>query len=190
MAESSNQRWKTAPLDRWQKCKELRVNHYKDVATARARGRLLISGGAASCETLPAGLGDYVFFCGEPYGASVSYDTPFGMACVEATEAHGFARDLCAYMRNYWGSMYLDQYLFGGPFPKPHFFLTSHECDSHAKWYQVWVYLISPSTGLWLATGRNGKHGSNIWRPRCWMPSPGWRRSQAGNTTMRNSWKP
>ncbi|MBI4288605.1 MAG: 2-hydroxyacyl-CoA dehydratase [Chloroflexi bacterium] len=137
MTKSVDQRWKTAPLDCWRKCKELSVNHYKDVAAARQRGRLLISGGAASCETLPAGLGDYVFFSGEPYGASVSYDTPFSEACVEASEAHGFARDLCAYMRNYWGSMFLDRYLLGGPFPKPNFFLTAHECDSHAKWYQV-----------------------------------------------------
>jgi benzoyl-CoA reductase subunit B len=40
-------------------------------------------------------------------------------------------------MRNYWGSVILDRYVFGGPFPKPDFIWQDHICCSHAKWYQV-----------------------------------------------------
>ena len=40
-------------------------------------------------------------------------------------------------MRNYWGSILLDEYLWGGPFPKPDFLWQDHICCSHAKWYQV-----------------------------------------------------
>jgi len=40
-------------------------------------------------------------------------------------------------MRNYWGSVILDEYAFGGKFPKPDFMWQDHICCSHAKWYQV-----------------------------------------------------
>jgi benzoyl-CoA reductase subunit B len=56
---------------------------------------------------------------------------------MEAIEKKGFARDLCSYMRNYWGSVLLNEYAFGGPFPLPDFIWQDHICCSHAKWYQV-----------------------------------------------------
>jgi benzoyl-CoA reductase subunit B len=40
-------------------------------------------------------------------------------------------------MRNYWGSILLNQFAFGGPFPKPDFLWQDHICCSHAKWYQI-----------------------------------------------------
>ncbi|MFQ6009015.1 MAG: benzoyl-CoA reductase, bzd-type, subunit O, partial [Candidatus Zixiibacteriota bacterium] len=56
--------------------------------------------------------------------------------CLEAAEAKGWARDLCSYMRNYWGSMYLRKYAFGGEYPDPDFCFQDHICCSHGKWYQ------------------------------------------------------
>src|SRR4030042_1169155 len=56
---------------------------------------------------------------------------------MEATEKAGYARDLCSYMRNYWGSVILNKYAYGGEFPKPDFIWQDHICCSHAKWYQV-----------------------------------------------------
>ncbi len=132
----NHKRYKTKPLENWQKAKELRLNIYKDIATAREKGKLLISGGTEGLIALSAGF-DYVFFGGEPYGASIASNPMFAVQCQEAAEAKGFARDLCAYMRNYWGSMFLNRYAFGGEFPKPDFFLQTHICDTHAKWYQV-----------------------------------------------------
>jgi benzoyl-CoA reductase subunit B len=40
-------------------------------------------------------------------------------------------------MRNYWGSIILNEYAFGGEFPVPDFIWQDHICCSHAKWYQV-----------------------------------------------------
>ncbi|MFQ5826612.1 MAG: 2-hydroxyacyl-CoA dehydratase subunit D, partial [Dehalococcoidia bacterium] len=98
---------------------------------------LVVAGSAWEGMALPSGLGDYVFLGGEPYGASIASDAGFARACVEAVEARGYAREMCAHMRNYMGSAYLDRYLFGGPFPRPDFCLTLHICDNHAKWYQM-----------------------------------------------------
>ncbi|MBW1881868.1 MAG: benzoyl-CoA reductase, bzd-type, subunit O, partial [Deltaproteobacteria bacterium] len=87
---------------------------------------------------MPEGLGrDVASLTSEPYGASIAFDKDFSMKCMEAAERLGYARDLCSYMRNYWGSVILDQYAFGGAFPKPDFLWQDHICCSHAKWYQV-----------------------------------------------------
>lgn len=130
------QKHKTKPLDCWQKCKELRLQFYKDVARAKEQGKFIVSG-AVETGVLLSGFEDGLFMSSEPYGASISYDPSFAQQCVEAAESRGFARDLCAYMRNYWGSLFLDRYYFGGPFPRPDLYLSIHSCDTHAKWYQV-----------------------------------------------------
>ncbi|MBI4287677.1 MAG: 2-hydroxyacyl-CoA dehydratase [Chloroflexi bacterium] len=133
------QRFKTAPLDCWQRCKELRLQLYREVAEARQQGKLVVSG-AVETGVLVSGLKDSLFMASEPYGASIAYDPPFAQQCVEATESRGFARDMCSYMRNYWGSLFLDRYYFGGPFPRPDAYVTIHSCDTHAKWYQTLNY--------------------------------------------------
>ncbi len=127
----------TEPLKCWNKAKELRDNYYKDYATAHERGGLRWTGGAWSFDAIPAGLGNDVYpITGEPYGAAIAFNKPFSQRCLEAAEAKGWARDLCSYMRNYWGSMYLDEFNFGGKYPKPDFAFQDHICCSHAKWYQ------------------------------------------------------
>lgn len=137
MVKAGHKLWKTRPLECWQKCKELRLQYYKDIATAHDEGKLIVSGSATWAGTLAAGLGKFVYFAGEPYGAAISYDPAFAQACTEAAESRAVARDICAYVRNYWGSMYLNKYLLGGPFPVPDLYLTFHMCDVHAKWYQI-----------------------------------------------------
>jgi len=131
-------KYKTKPLECWQKAKEIRQRYYRDYAEAKEKGKLRWCGSAWTLEAIPAGLGDDVeYMSSEPYGAAVGHDPVFAEECQEAAEAKGFARDLCAYMRNYWGSMYLNRFAFGGEFPKPDFIFQTHICCSHAKWYQV-----------------------------------------------------
>lgn len=140
MTTKDIKRYKTKPFDSWKLAKELRMNHYREIAESRTEKgkKLLIGGGTESMLGLPAGLGEYVFFGGEPYAASMSAGDPaFAVECMEATESAGFARDLCAYMRDYLGSFLLDRYYFGGPFPKADFYLQTHFCDTHGKWYQI-----------------------------------------------------
>ncbi|MFQ6069715.1 MAG: benzoyl-CoA reductase, bzd-type, subunit O [Candidatus Aminicenantales bacterium] len=130
--------YKTEPLKCWNRAKEIRLSYYQNYATAHEKGGLRWAGGAWSFDAIPAGLGDDVYpLTGEPYAASVAWNKDFALKCHEAVEKAGYARDLCSYMRNYWGSILLDEYLFGGKFPKPDFIWQDHICCSHAKWYQV-----------------------------------------------------
>ncbi len=131
-------KFKTEPLKCWNKAKEIRQNYYKNFADAHEKGGLRWAGGAWSFDAIPSGLGDDVYpLTGEPYAASIAFNKEFALQCHEAVEKAGYARDLCSYMRNYWGSIILDKYAFGGKFPKPNFIWQDHICCSHAKWYQV-----------------------------------------------------
>ncbi len=131
-------KYRTKPLDCWRKAKEIRENYYRDYAQAHEKGGLRWAGGAWTFGAIPCGLGDDVWsITSEPYGASIAANKEFSLRCLEASEKAGYARDLCSYMRNYWGSVILNEYLWGGPFPKPDFLWQDHICCSHAKWYQV-----------------------------------------------------
>lgn len=129
--------YKTEPLKCWTKAKELRQTYYQDYKQAKDKGGIRWTGGAWAFDAIPAGLGRDVYnITGEPYGASIAFDRKFSKECMEAAEAKGWARDLCSYMRNYWGSMYLNKYAFGGDYPTPDFCFQDHICCSHGKWYQ------------------------------------------------------
>jgi benzoyl-CoA reductase subunit B len=133
--------YKTEPLKLWNKAKELRLNFYGNYAKAHELGGLRWAGGAWSLDALPRGLGNDVWsLTSEPYAASIAAIPDFSVRCMEASERAGYARDLCAYMRNYWGSIILNEYAFpelSKTFPKPDFIFQDHICCSHAKWYQV-----------------------------------------------------
>lgn len=130
-------KYPTKPLESWAKAKELRAEHYAEVRRAKEEGKLLSTGSLDAFVSILAGAGDFVHLAAEPYGASISTDTGFADKCTAAAEARGFARDLCAYLRNYWGSVFIDQYLFGGSFPRPDLCFQIHLCDTHAKWFQM-----------------------------------------------------
>jgi benzoyl-CoA reductase subunit B len=135
---STNGPFKTAPLKCWDKAKDIRQRYYRDYAEAHDKGGMRWAGGAWTFGAIPSGLGrDVVSLTSEPYAASVAFDRSLSIRCLEASEKAGYARDLCSYMRNYWGSILLNEYAFGGPFPKPDFIWQDHICCSHAKWYQV-----------------------------------------------------
>ncbi len=130
-------KYPTEPLKLWKKAKELREQYYLNYARAKDNGGLRWSGSAWALDALPAGLGEDVYsLTGEPYAAAISHDRKFAKECMDAAESYGFARDLCSYMRIYWGGMHLDKYLFGGKFPKPDFIFQTQICCSHSKWYQ------------------------------------------------------
>ena len=130
--------YETRPLECWGKAKEIREKYYREYASAHENGGLRWAGGAWTFGAIPCGLGEDVFsLTSEPYGASIAANKEFSLRCLEATEKAGYARDLCSYMRNYWGSILVNEYAFGGPFPKPDFIWQDHICCSHAKWYQV-----------------------------------------------------
>ena len=130
-------KYPTEPLKLWKKAKELREQYYINYARAHEKGGLRWSGSAWALDAIPTAFGDDVYpLTGEPYAASIAVDRKFAKQCMDAAESKGFARDLCAYMRLYWGAMHLNKYLFGGEYPKPDFIFQTQICCSHAKWYQ------------------------------------------------------
>ncbi|MDY7033116.1 MAG: benzoyl-CoA reductase, bzd-type, subunit O [Thermodesulfobacteriota bacterium] len=132
----------TEPLKCWNKAKELRYKYYKDFVDAKDRGGLRWSGSAWAFHAIPCGLGTDVYsLTGEPYGATVTFFSDFSSRCLEEAETTGVARDLCAYLRNYWGGIILDKFILPDgtimdEWPRADFLFTSHVCCSHAKWYQ------------------------------------------------------
>jgi benzoyl-CoA reductase subunit B len=131
------------PLKCWDQAKNLRKNYYEDYLHAHEKGGLRWAGGAWSFSSIPAGLGEDVYcVTGEPYGATIAFFKDFASKCHEATEAAGFPRTLCAYMRNYWGSILLDKFVLTDGtvvdgYPAPDFIWQDHICCSHSKWYQL-----------------------------------------------------
>ncbi|MBI1905671.1 MAG: benzoyl-CoA reductase, bzd-type, subunit O [Rhodocyclales bacterium] len=130
-------RYPTESLKLWKKAKELREQYYINYAQAHDKGGLRWSGSAWALDAIPTAFGDDVYpLTGEPYAAAISHDRKFAKECMEAAESVGFARDLCSYMRIYWGAMHLNKYLLGGEYPKPDFVFQTQICCSHSKWYQ------------------------------------------------------
>jgi len=154
-------KYPTEPLKCWGKVNELRENYYRDYATAHEKGGIRWSGGAAGIEAVPAGFGGDIYpLTGEPYGASIAFDREFAAKCHAAAEEAGYPRDLCAYMRNYWGSKLLDTYAFGGPYPEPDFYWQFHMCCSHGKWYQEAARLEGKDTPVFVVDLSSGPYWS------------------------------
>jgi benzoyl-CoA reductase subunit B len=134
-------RWATEPLKLWKKAKELRLASYESYAKAHDRRGVRWVGSAWALDAIPAGLGDDVWcLASEPYAASIAADEPFSTRCQEAAGKAGLGRDICSYMRTYWGSVLLNEYAFPSfsrQWPAPDFILQSNICTSHAKWHQV-----------------------------------------------------
>ena len=135
-------KYKTKGLDCWQRAKEIRMKYYKDYAEAHDRGALRWEGGAWSFDAIPQALEGEVYpLTEEPYGASCGFNPEAQVRYQEAAEGKwGCARDLCAYMRSYWGSIILNEYVFSEfskEWPKADFIFQNHICCSHAKWLQV-----------------------------------------------------
>ncbi|MFH1138718.1 MAG: 2-hydroxyacyl-CoA dehydratase, partial [Pseudomonadota bacterium] len=126
--------YQTKPLGCWNKAKELQRKYFQDYLAADGGAGLRVSGGTLAMSSITAGLGDDVFpLAMEPYSAMIGASGQFNVECLEAAERFGFAPDMCAYTKNYWGSILLDKYLGGGKFPKPNFRWQTHICCTHAK---------------------------------------------------------
>lgn len=130
--------YKTRPMEAFKASKDIRVKHYENVMKAREQGKLVVAGGANMPWELVEGFGPYEALEGEPYGATVANYPDLALQCAEATDAQGYGRDVCAYVRSYWGSMFLNRSPWG-EFPHPDFaasLYTSH-CGAQEKWWRV-----------------------------------------------------
>ncbi|MDP6179052.1 MAG: 2-hydroxyacyl-CoA dehydratase, partial [Desulfatiglandales bacterium] len=160
-------KYPSEPLKCWDRAKELRLQYYKDYATAHEKGGLRWCGGSWAPSCIPRGFGDDLYsLTSEPYSAVIAFDKKFSIKCMEAAENAGYPRDICSYMLNYVGSVVLNEYAFGGPFPIPDFIFQAHICCTHAKWYQdvkeleggVPMYGMDMGVGAYPPFGEMNKH--------------------------------
>jgi benzoyl-CoA reductase subunit B len=138
--------YKTERLETYDWGKELRLKHLKGVVTAKDEGRFLVVGNMNFPKELLTGLGDFAYLAGEPWAVSINHEggPELSAQCLEEVERRGYARDLCGYMRVYWGSLFLNRSPWGG-FPTPDLVVFQSDCDSRGKWYQkVSEYLGVP----------------------------------------------
>jgi benzoyl-CoA reductase subunit B len=129
------------PLKTWKKAKELRQKVYENFVKAKERGGLRIAGATIHPAAFVQAFGrDVVFLGSEPYCAGVANWGEFATQCQEACEKRGIARDLCGYMKNYLGGIFINKFMLPNhtivPWPKPDLFFATHYCCIHAKWYQ------------------------------------------------------
>ncbi|MBF8266059.1 MAG: bzdO, partial [Dehalococcoidia bacterium] len=101
--------YKTEPLETYEWAKELRLRHFDEAMKAHEHGKLLIMGNMNAPKEIIAGIGDFVHLGGEPWGVYITREggSKLLMECLEEVERRGYTRDMCAYMRASWGSMFL-----------------------------------------------------------------------------------
>ena len=139
-----------------------------------------------------AGLGDDV--CTPDQRAlrrlSIAFDKEFSMQCLEATEKSGYARDLCSYMRNYWGSVILERVRLRrarSRSPTSSGRTTSAAATpSGTRWSATWSrryphFCVDVAVGPVPRAQRTTR--STTSSTRCTTASSGWRRSPAAPTT-------
>lgn len=130
--------YKTEPLQTYNWGKEMRLKHLNDMALAKTTGKLLVLGNMNWPKELLAGIGDFVYIAGEPLAVAVTREGGPRMLgqCTDEVEKRGFMRDMCSYMRVYWGSMFLNRTPWGA-FPRPDLITCQSDCDYRGKWYQM-----------------------------------------------------
>jgi benzoyl-CoA reductase subunit B len=146
--QKPERRWETRPLQCWQKAKELRGKFYQDEKAAKDKGMYLVDGFDG---TVLAGIGNcHMVFC-NPLGASiVAASNEFSRKCMAETEIRGYGREVCGYIRNAVGAMFLNQGLLGGEFPARDFAVgMPGACDSHnihpkviGEFYDIPVFMF------------------------------------------------
>jgi benzoyl-CoA reductase/2-hydroxyglutaryl-CoA dehydratase subunit BcrC/BadD/HgdB len=133
--------YKTERFQVYDKAKEVRLKHFREVLAANEQGRFVSLGNMhAPKEFIGAMFPDFIHVGGEPWAVFVTREgeeTGLPTRAVEEVEKHGYTRDMCGFMRMSWGSMFLDQSPWGKPFPKPRVVIATNQCDYKGKWSQV-----------------------------------------------------
>lgn len=132
-------KYKSAPLRLWSEAKFLRKQFYDEFLNPAG---IHVAACCTSSFAPFAGLGNDVYIlASEPYGASIATHSEFSLQCLQATDSANVGRDLCAYQRNYFGSLVLDKFAHpdhivnGFPRTDLHFSFATSYCN--AKWHQL-----------------------------------------------------
>lgn len=137
----------------WELAKGLRKKFYQSYVSAHEKKGIRYGGSTIGFHSIMHGFGTDVYnLAGEPYGATTAFFKDFALKCEEAAERYGLARDLCAYMRNYIGSILIQEFMLPDgtildTFPSPDVLFSSHVCCTHSKWYQFASELYGKELG-------------------------------------------
>jgi benzoyl-CoA reductase subunit B len=131
----SSQIWETRPLEIWGKAKELRARWQRSIdESAAAPGSLLAHGNAGEIDW-SVGFDSLNIVEDNPHGAMLaSLSDEYARKCRLASETRGWGRELCGYVNNCWGSMFLGYQLDGSGFPMRDMSVPFPDvCDQHTK---------------------------------------------------------
>ncbi len=121
---TGKKRWETKPLACWGKFKEATKTNYRDMGKKGGKELLCLGAGVIGAGFQARVVG------GHPYAAQIA-GAGLSAEFVEAAEARGYSRDLCAYARVDLGSSLLHKWAFGNVFPEPEFVLgPGGACDA------------------------------------------------------------
>lgn len=132
-------RYKTKPLDCWDKMKELRRLHFKRTWEIQKSGGLVAMGIFEWFLALCAGFGEFSNPSYGPHFTRMMRDTNKAAKCFEVAEAKGFSRSICASMRCHLGQLFMGLTEQGpeGEKIKPDFILQPAACYAMDKTGQI-----------------------------------------------------
>jgi benzoyl-CoA reductase subunit B len=131
----SGQKWETRPLEIWGRAKELRARWQRSIdESAAAPGSLLAHGNTGEADW-SVGFDSLNIVEDNPHGAMLaSLSDEYARKCRLAAETRGWGRELCGYVNNCWGSMFLGYQLDGSGFPMRDMSVPFPDvCDQHTK---------------------------------------------------------
>ncbi|MBN1376625.1 MAG: 2-hydroxyacyl-CoA dehydratase [Dehalococcoidia bacterium] len=132
-------KYKTKPVDCWDKMKELRRWHFKQTWEAQRSGGLVAMGIFEWFLALCAGFGEFCNPSYGPYFTRMMRDNQKAKECFELSESKGFDRSICASMRCHLGQLYmgLTQKSPDGKSFKPDFICQPAACYAMDKTGQI-----------------------------------------------------
>lgn len=128
-------KYKTKPIDCWQKGKELSSAYQRDPSTIKEQGKVLGMGLANFANSLPAAFEDSEFVDIATYLPMFATKTDLAAQRFEAVGARGFSINICHAVQLIWGSMFLNSFPFGDS--PPDYWLQFHYCESLGKGAQL-----------------------------------------------------
>lgn len=139
-------KYKTKPLDCWDKMKELRRLHFRRTWEIQRNGGLVAMGIFEWFLALCAGFGEFSNPSYGPYFTQMMRDSQMAAKCFEVSESRGFSRAICASMRCHLGQLFMGftEKGPGGELVKPDFIFQPAACYAMDKTGQI----VSEQLGL------------------------------------------
>lgn len=135
--EKSSVKYKTRPIESFQKAREMREDMFKEAWKAREEGKKIALAISNRSHALIMGIGNIYPIELSSYVLQTSTKKDLSVKCLEAVESNGFyPGDYCVSIRLYIGTMFMGKGFFG-EFMKPDFVLCVQYCEPIGKAAQL-----------------------------------------------------